>query len=79
MAFMGIEVTLTNILPMHSDTAYSTNKSEAWWVTTVPSYIIAFSCNNDFYIIYHKYNIKKLIQHVYNIFSPSFYQSGHQE
>lgn len=55
---MGIEVTLTNIVPVYSDTAYSTNKSGTWWVTAMSSYIITFSFNNVFYIIYNKYNIK---------------------
>lgn len=51
MIFMGIEVTLTYILPMYSNIAYSTNISGAWWVITMSSYIIVFSYNHGFYII----------------------------
>lgn len=57
MIFMAIEVTLTNSLSTYSDIVYSTNKSGAWWGTTMSSYTIEFSFNDDFYFISNKNNI----------------------
>jgi len=52
--FVGIEVILTHELLMYYDTIYSINKSEAWYMTTISSYILEFSFYPNFYIICNK-------------------------